>query len=153
MCIIRFGNDRIQFPEGPVMKPTIRPAGLRIPGAATGAVPLLTGLLFFLTVPRLAGQGASLPELQTAQQVRQLTPEQAARHYPVRLRGVVTFYDQNQFFRFVQDDTAGIYFQLDNSPDLPPLAAGQLVEVEGEADPGEYAPVVMLHKIQILGQG
>src|ERR1035437_894967 len=109
MCIIWFGNDQIQFPEGPVMKPTIYPAGLRIPGAARGAVTLLTGLLFFLTVPRLAGQEASLPELQTAEQVRQLTPEQAARHYPVRLRGVLTFFDQVQFYRFFQDDTAGIY--------------------------------------------
>src|ERR1039457_1893747 len=92
--IIRFGNDRIQFSEGPVVKPTIHPAGLRIPSAATGAVTLLTGLLFFLTVPRLAGQDAPLSELQTAEQVRQLTPEQAARHYPVRLRGVLTFFDQ-----------------------------------------------------------
>jgi hypothetical protein len=88
------------------MKPTIHLAGLRIPGAATGAVTLLTGLLFFLTVPRLAGQEAPLSELQTAEQVRQLAPEQAARHYPVRLRGVLTFFDQGQFYRFFQDDTA-----------------------------------------------
>src|SRR5690348_3331688 len=45
-----------------------------------------------------------LPELLTAAQVRSLTAEQAARHYPVRLRGVVTFYEQSLFSRFVQDE-------------------------------------------------
>lgn len=80
-------------------------------------------------------------------------PEQAAHHYPVRLRGVVTFFDPSQFFQFVQDDTAGIYFSLDALPKQPLLAAGQLVEMEGEATLGEYAPIVMVRRIQILGQG
>jgi len=101
----------------------------------------------------LQGQSAPLKELQTAEQVRQLTPGQATGHYPVRLQGVVTFFDPNQYYYFVQDGTAGIYFSLDRLTERPPLAAGQLVEIEGEANPGEYAPVVMVHRIQILGQG
>ncbi|MGD1087611.1 MAG: PAS domain-containing sensor histidine kinase [Verrucomicrobiota bacterium] len=133
------------------MKLNIQHARLKVWSTVTNVIVLL--LLLLTGCLRLQGKDVPLEELRTADQVRQLTPEQAARHYPVRLRGVVTFYDQNQFFRFVQDDTAGIYFQLNNSPDLPPLAAGQLVELEGEADPGEYAPIVMLHKIQILGKG
>ncbi|MGH7993760.1 MAG: PAS domain S-box protein, partial [Limisphaerales bacterium] len=98
------------------------------------------------------GQNAPLNELQTAEQVRRLTPEQATNHYPVQLRAVVTFFDANQYFQFVQDDTAGIYFSLDGLPEQPPLAAGQLVEMTGEADPGEYAPVVLVRRIQILGR-
>ncbi len=98
-----------------------------------------------------AEQHVPLEELRTAEQIRQLTPEQAARHYPVKLRGEVTFYDQSHFFRFFQDGTAGIYF--DDSQVNPPLAAGQLVEIEGETSPGEYAPVVTARRIQILGQG
>ena len=106
-----------------------------------------------LLVPVLRLQGKDVPpgELLTAEQVRQLTPEQTASHHPVRLRGVVTFFDPSQFFQFVQDDTAGIYFSLDNLSDSPPLAAGQLVELEGEANPGEYAPIVVPRRIQILG--
>jgi PAS domain S-box-containing protein len=135
------------------MKPTIRPVGLRIPGAATGAVPLLTGLLFFLTVPRLAGQEASPPELQTAQQARQLTPEQAARHYPVRLRGVLTFFDESQFYRFFQDDTAGIYlFPSDALTNAAPTT-GALVEIEGQTSPGEYAPTITPQRVKLLGAG
>src|ERR1035438_614733 len=110
------------------MKPTSHPARLRIPGAVTGAVTLLTGLLFFLTVPRLAGQETPLPELQTAEQIRQLTPEQAARHYPVRLRGVLTFFDQGQFYRFFQDDTAGVYLFPSDALTNAALATGELVE-------------------------
>jgi PAS domain S-box-containing protein len=99
------------------------------------------------------GQNAPPNGLHTAEQVRQLTPEQATGHYPVQLRAVVTFFDANQYFQFVQDDTAGIYFSLDGLPEQPPLAAGQLVEIAGEADPGEYAPVVLVRRIQILGRG
>jgi len=135
------------------MKPTIHLAGLRIPGAVTGAVTLLTGLLFFLTVPRLAGQEAPLSELQTAEQVRQLTPEQAARHYPVRLRGVLTFFDQVQFYRFFQDDTAGVYLFPSDALTNAALATGELVEIEGQTSPGEYAPTVTPQQTKILGAG
>jgi PAS domain S-box-containing protein len=101
----------------------------------------------------LRSQIVPLRELKTAQQVRQLTPEQATSHHPVKLRAVITFFDPSQYYQFLQDDTAGIYFSLDGLPEQPPLAAGQLVEITGEADPGEYAPVVLVHRIQILGRG
>jgi PAS domain S-box-containing protein len=111
-------------------------------------------LLFFILGESSAqAQNDPAHELNTADQVRQLTPAQAALHYPVRLRGVVTFCDQNNYYFFVQDKSAGIYFRLDPSLGNPPLASGQLVEIDGEADPGEFAPVVMAHKIEILGTG
>ncbi len=112
-------------------------------------------LLVFLLAgcPGLQGKEPPLQELTTAQQIRQLTREQAARQNPVRLRGVVTFFDQKNYFRFMQDDTAGIYFYLDDTTNHPPLAAGQLVELEGEVSPGEYAPIVIPSRIQILGPG
>src|SRR5260370_288269 len=100
-----------------------------------------------------AADAPALEELHTAERVRRLTPEQAALHYPVRLRGTITFFDQPQFFRFVQDETAGVYFFLDDSTNNPPLAAGQLVEIVGEANPGEYAPIIVPRHITILGQG
>ena len=135
------------------MKPTIHPAGVRIAGAATATVTLLTGLLFFLTVPRLAGQEPPLPELHTAAQVRQLTPEQAARHYPVRLRGVLTFFDESQFYRFFQDDTAGIYLFPSAALTNATPATGELVEIEGQTSPGEYAPTITPQRVKLLGMG
>jgi PAS domain S-box-containing protein len=103
-------------------------------------------------VPAQSGLAAPL---QTAAQIRQLTPAQAARHYPVHLRGVVTFFDQNQFFRFIQDPTAGIYFYLPDRPltPAPALRAGEWVTLEGVTSPGEYAPIVTAQRIQVLGMG
>jgi len=135
------------------MKPIVHYAGLKIAGAVMGTVTLLTSLVFFLTVSRLAGQDAPLRELQTAEQVRQLTPEQAARHYPVRLRGVLTFFDQAQFYRFFQDETAGIYLFPSDALTNAALATGELVEIEGQTSPGEYAPTVTPQRTKILGTG
>src|ERR1017187_5440464 len=50
-------------------------------------------------------------ELRTADEVRQLTPEQAEQPLEVRLKAVVTFFDQRLYSRFVQDETAGIYLK------------------------------------------
>jgi PAS domain S-box-containing protein len=100
-----------------------------------------------------AEQASPLEELHSADQIRRLTADQASRHYPVRLRGVVTFFDDSQFYRFIQDDTAGIYFFIGEGIVNPGLESGQSVEIEGETNPGEYAPIIMPHRIRILGQG
>ena len=51
-----------------------------------------------------------LEEMHTAEQIRRLSTRQADRHYPVRLRGVVTYFDDRiptKSFRFVQDRNGG----------------------------------------------
>ena len=114
---------------------------------------IVLGFAIFGGSVEAGAQNSQTNELRTAEEVRQLTPEQAALHYPVRLRGLVTFCDPNNFYYFVQDQSAGIYFRIDAVPGCPPLASGQLIEIQGEADPGEFAPVVMAHKIDIVGAG
>ena len=89
-------------------------------------------------------------ELRTASAVRDLTVDQAQQKMRVRLRGVVTFFDETLFSRFIQDDTAGIY--LRDSTNTPPLVPGQLVEVEGTASPGEYAPIVVPERVRVVGE-
>jgi len=86
--------------------------------------------------------------LTAAAQVRNLTVAEAERHHPVKLRGVVTFYDDALFSRFIQDETAGIYL---NETNVPALLAGQLVEVEGFTSPGEYAPIIVPGRVRIMG--
>jgi len=96
-----------------------------------------------------------LEELRTAEQIRRLSTQQADRHYPVRLRGVITYFDDKiptKSFRFIQDDTAGIYYYVDGSTNNPPLRPGQLVELEGETGAGSFAPVVTSHRVRILGE-
>jgi PAS domain S-box-containing protein len=103
---------------------------------------------------RRASADDPLPVLRTAQEVRQLSATEARRRYPVHLEGVLTFFDQRtpgKEFRFLQDDTAGIYVYP--MSDAPGAAAGQRVEVEGHTDPGEFAPVVIADRFTVLGPG
>ncbi len=76
---------------------------------------------------------APVEELRTAAAVRALTAEQAPKQMPVRLRGVVTFFNEKLYSRFIQDETAGIYLQA--STNTPLLFPGQLVEVAGVTSP------------------
>ena len=93
--------------------------------------------------------------LGSAEEIRHLSREQADLRYPVRLKGVVTYFDDRiptKSYRFIQDDTAGIYFYVDGSKNNPPLRAGQLIEMVGETGGGSFAPVVTSHGIRILGE-
>ncbi len=93
-----------------------------------------------------AAQTADLPTLTTVRQVRQLTPEEAARGYPVKLRGVITYRSEGQPFRFLQDATGGTYFSgADPDAGVKPedrLEPGSTVEIEGVTEPGRFAPYV-----------
>lgn len=118
-------------------------------GRSLGLALFLAGLFL---AGRLAAQSpAPANELRTVAAVRQLTAEAAAGHLPVHLTGTLTFFDGNLYSCFIQDDTAGIYVVYDQVRDLPTLTTGQRVEIEGVTSPGEFAPVVILKKITVLG--
>ena len=93
----------------------------------------------------------ALPVLTHADQVRRLSPEEAALGYPVRIRGVVTDDVPSPDF-FVQDATAGIY--VEGSP-APKFAHhwGDLVELEGTTGPGKFAPVIREQRTRVVGKG
>jgi len=99
-----------------------------------------------------SGAQTGTNELRTATAIRELTAQQTQEKIPVHLRGVVTFYDESLFSRFIQDETAGIYLQFPATAGPPPLLAGQLVEVTGTASPGEYAPVVVVDTVVAVGE-
>ena len=67
-------------------------------------------LLGLPAVSAMAQTNTTLSPLNTAAEVRLLSPEEANRHHPVHIHGVVTFLDHSNFVQFVQDDTAGVYF-------------------------------------------
>jgi signal transduction histidine kinase len=86
-----------------------------------------------------------------ADQIRRLSADEAAKGYPVRIRGVVTDDVPSPDF-FVQDSTAGIYVEGSQSPAFV-HHLGDLVEVEGVTGPGKFAPVIREQKLRILGKG
>ncbi len=93
----------------------------------------------------------ALPLLTHADQIRRLSPEEAALGYPVRVRGVITDDVPTPDF-FVQDSTAGIYVEGSSDPRID-HHWGDLVEVEGVTGPGKFAPVILERKTQVVGTG
>jgi signal transduction histidine kinase len=91
--------------------------------------------------------------LTNSAQVRGLTRQEAAGGQPVRIRGVITCALPEFDAAVVQDHTAGIYV-ADWNPSLGGLpVVGELVEVEGVTDPGQFAPRVDAVQIKRLGTG
>jgi signal transduction histidine kinase len=100
---------------------------------------------------QLAPPGKVLPILTHADQIRRLSPEQAALGYPVLVRGVITMDAPAPDF-FVQDATAGIYVEGSITPRFSHTLS-QLVEVEGVTGPGKFAPIIREMKLRVLGSG
>lgn len=94
--------------------------------------------------------GQKLPLLTSVDEVRRLTPDQAQRGYPVRVRGVITDDIPRPDF-FVQDETAGIYVEGIRSLSASHVL-GDLVEVEGVTGPGRFAPVIREQRLRTLGR-
>lgn len=109
-------------------------------------------LLTWLCFANYLSGAETYPEIQSAAEIRALVSREAAQKTPVHLKGVVTFFDESLFSRFIQDDTAGIYLQFPKGVAPPLLEPEQAVEVTGYASPGEYAPVVVVEAIRITGK-
>jgi signal transduction histidine kinase len=102
-------------------------------------------------VPRPLDDKASvLPVLTTAAQVQQLTRAEAARGYKAKIRGVVTWLSGAQNGIVVQDPTRGVSVAVPSHWNWNP---GEIVEVEGTCDSGEFSPLVLANKIKEIGPG
>jgi signal transduction histidine kinase len=93
----------------------------------------------------------ALPTLTTAAQVQQLTVTEAARQYPVHVRGVVTC-QVEWLGAAVQDDTRGVFFNFDASY-RDGLEVGDFVDIEGVTAAGDFAPIINARALHVLGYG
>jgi signal transduction histidine kinase len=116
-------------------------------------VGILTLALLVLvpSAPGAAPDTNVLVVLTNAAQVRSLTPDEAARKVPVRLRGVIVESSHGNQFTMV-DGTAGIYCE-GNLAVVRRMQRGDLIEVEGNSDPGKFAPYVAAREARIIGRG
>jgi len=95
-----------------------------------------------------------LRTLTTAREVHSLSSAEAARAYPVHLRGVVTYYYPETSTKltgvFVHDSSGSIYVGFGKSVEesLPPAT---LVDLRGESNSGEFAPTVAHPQIKVIG--
>jgi signal transduction histidine kinase len=93
------------------------------------------------------------PVLTNAEQVHWLSRKEAANGKHVLIRGVITCALPEFGAAVVQDRTAGIYIDhWDPSLTVRP-ELGELVEIAGVTDPGEFAPRVHADRITRLGTG
>ncbi|MGA2183687.1 MAG: response regulator [Bryobacteraceae bacterium] len=102
--------------------------------------------------PGIRSELAELPVLTGIGQVHRLSAKEAARGYPVRVRGVVTYADPVSRSVFVEDAGGGIYLQMWSASGATPRA-GQLVDVDGISGPGDFAPVIAHPTVRVAGEG
>lgn len=76
-----------------------------------------------------------------------LNSSETGAHLPVRLRGLITYADPEWHSVFFQDSTGSVYVESTQSD----LRSGQFVELQGQTDPGGFAPQVVNGTARILG--
>jgi diguanylate cyclase (GGDEF)-like protein len=88
--------------------------------------------------------------LTTVKQVHDLSPEQAGRHIPVRLRGVMTGFSGWRDYFFFQDATGGTAI---NREEHGVVNAGDEIEIDGVSDPGLFSNSVISKRVRVIGPG
>ena len=132
-------------------------ARIPLPSRQTGAFEPIQLIIYLALVLLTAALPAfatktdgNLPVLRKAAQIRALTATAARLKYPVALHGVITFYAPDFGLTFIQDETAGIFLNVQgNAPDA---LSGDIVEVAGVTGPGEFAPVIDDPQIKVVGR-
>jgi len=112
----------------------------------------LAQTLVLLAVASSFSSAADSPVAQpltSVQQIRGLTPEQAARGLPIHVRGIVTTLSGWKHSFFVKDNTGSISVNRDE-PDSK-IRSGGLVDIEGIADPGLFAPIIVAKHVTLIG--
>jgi hypothetical protein len=110
-------------------------------------------LAWLLSVVAAQGQKSTttnLPTLTQLEQIRRMSIEEAGRGYPVRIRGVVTYYNRDATDLFIQDSTAGIW--IDPGQTKLAFHHGEFVQVEGFSGLGEFGPVIKRARFRSLGE-
>src|SRR6266567_695331 len=108
---------------------------------------LVSTLVFYLGPAR---QVAGSQTLTQVVQIRRLSVEEANQELPVRLVGVVTYFDPVSPNMFIQDATGGIWARWPK--DGPKLKAGQRIVLEGVTKQPGFAPSVYSPRPNVLGE-
>lgn len=107
--------------------------------------------LIFLAVQWAAvAQTNSEPRLITrVGDLVRLSPAEASKNHPVRLRAVTTCVVHSSQLLFIADETGGVYVMP--APWPQSLVAGDTVNVSGRSAPGRFSPIVQSATIEITG--
>ena len=125
-----------------------------------GRIVTVVSLLAILCPGRgTAGQrpNSVLPHLTRIEDIRALSQDGSALGYPVRIRGIVTHFDEIAHSTLVVHDGASGQFVLppanpSQAGDWNSLKAGDHIEIEGHTVRGGFAPNVVPDKVRKLGR-
>jgi len=85
-------------------------------------------------------------------QIQRLLPEQAQKKLPVRIKGVITHTGSEPAANLgLQDATGGVYVRYFSNGWTDQPQVGDLWELEGTTDPGEFSPIVIATRGKYLG--
>ncbi len=134
-----------------VGRPALGPRGPTLEASWFRRVGLGKAVLDYPTsqATALSASGERLPLLRRAEQIRALSPKEAQRGYPVRLQGVITYYDPRWNMLFFQEATSGIY--VDCWGVTLDLHSGDRAVLRGYSAPGRYAPSVSQPQFELEG--
>ncbi len=97
----------------------------------------------------------SLPVIARVSDIRALSAKEAELGHPVRVRGLVTFYDGPAYYGdinfFFRDSTGGIFVKEASAEELN-LTAGDFVEVTGVTGHGWFANQIEKPQVRRLGR-
>src|SRR4051812_37842032 len=68
------------------------------------------------------------------------------------ITATVTIFNAKQYLFFVQEGDSGVYVVVDPAWSQK-FTAGDVVRIQGKTEPGGYAPVVSVDRIDVLGHG
>jgi len=97
------------------------------------------------------GQGNSF--LESVSAVRTLPRTIAGLQLPVKMKALVTYIDSTNYTLFIHDEAMGIFGLATPSELLQGVGAGDRIQIVGKTDPGEFAPIVTIDELEILGKG
>ncbi len=102
----------------------------------------------------VGGTGAAALDnvLTNAAQIRDLTQAEATQRLPALVRGIVVTEagPPGNLAVVIADDTAGIYV-LATTNTFANVRRGDLLEIDGVTDPGEFAPIIRAKSVRRLG--
>ena len=94
----------------------------------------------------------SKSRLTSVKQVRDLSPEEAARAYPVHLAAaVVTFFEPTWQLLFVQDISGGVFVEIQDEHQK--FEPGDVVSIQGITSPAGFAPDIAQPVIKFQRRG
>jgi signal transduction histidine kinase len=94
------------------------------------------------TIASTPASASNQPTLHLAERVRDLSPQEARRHLPVKLRAMVTWSHAETSFTYVQDASGGIRVVNPKWEGIDATRPGTIVTVEGNVGEGDFVPVV-----------